>query len=535
MSNSLTGRIGMAALAAAVLLVAGVLLSPVGSISQEVVPFKLPGAQVPNYRTIWLGVLQGTWTEMGIQYGERCAPDIRRQFEKTWEGQSKANPRVYGDMTEQQRNKYMLDYIELDFKEVSYLCPEMIEFMQGIAKGAESELNKSKYANLCSNFMKICITTAGWEGGKMHPATSPYYYAPKKAANGGGAGLEYDTPYDSDCHWFYLKGKATTDGNAIAMSEGTHTFDDMMTVAYVAIPKDPKAHVYYGFGWPGQVGGSGGAAFNENGVALMTSGTQSATSNAQADETLAPGIPDLFLGYPAVIFSNTAKEAADYVTIGTPEYRAKTGRKTVLRRRGSNLVFADAKECYDVEQNARHYAIRKPGYLGETNGDFMAGANHFMYKDGSYDEENVWNPSEPMTKYDPEVPGSDSSFRMWSCFWEIKNRYGKINKDVVLREIMPSHTAYDKDGKAYPPDAAGAPTKGSVCYHSGPRTKENPLGTGGSAKIRIFIPSKLEVYWVEAWPCAYQDKTWNSVSLKPFSEYRKLLLGRAGADNDQLR
>lgn len=282
------------------------------------------------------------------------------------------------------------------------------------------------------------------------------------------------------------------------------------------------------FGWSGQVAGSGGAAFNDRGVSLLTSGSQYSSSNAQADETLAPGIMDHILGYCAVIFSDTAEEAADYVTIGTKKYPKKTHRKTVLRRRGANIGFGDANDCYIVEQNARHYAIRRPGDMGETNSDFIVGANHFYCDDGSYDENNVWNPDEPMTSYEPEVPYSGSYFRARSCYWELANNYGNIDKEMVLREIVASHTAYDEDGNAYLPDADGVPTvRYPVCTHQGlsRRTAERPLGSGGTAKIKVFVPNKLEVYWIEGWPCAYKDKAWNYVNLKPFSDYRKLLWG----------
>lgn len=500
-------------------------------VSQETIPFSTSDAQVPNYRCFWIGVLKGTWLEMGIQYGERTAPDIRWQFDMMWEKTIKPNSSLYGDLDEKARIKYALDYLEKSFKEFSYICPEITEFMHGIAKGAETELNRSKYADVCSNYMKICVIT--FDGPLFHPSTSPYYYDLAKPINAYGfvgknlietaRRSESSDMADDDCHWFYVKGGATTNGEAIAMTQGTHQYDNLRMVAYVAVPDDPKANVFYGFGAPGQVANSGGANFNDKGVALLTSGSQSyRISSDMADETLSPGIRDHLLGFAAVVFSRTAKEAAEYVTVGTPGYRAKTGRKTVLRARGSNTVFADANDCYAVEANSRHYAIRRPGYLGEKNGDFMTGANHFQFKDGSYDENNMWNAKEPMTLYTPAEPYSGTYFRNWSQYWEIANRYGKIDKEMVMREILTSHTAYDEHGKSYLPDPGGVPTKEySVCTHMGKRTTEHPLGTGGSAKIKVFVPSKLDVYWIESWPCANKDKSWNYLNLKPFADMRK--------------
>jgi hypothetical protein len=42
-------------------------------------------AEAPSARSTWIGALQGTWKEMGIQYGERAAKDIRTNFEIAWE------------------------------------------------------------------------------------------------------------------------------------------------------------------------------------------------------------------------------------------------------------------------------------------------------------------------------------------------------------------------------------------------------------------------------------------------------------------
>ena len=41
--------------------------------------------EIPHCRTIWIGVLEGTWTEMGIQYGERAGKDIARNFDSFWQ------------------------------------------------------------------------------------------------------------------------------------------------------------------------------------------------------------------------------------------------------------------------------------------------------------------------------------------------------------------------------------------------------------------------------------------------------------------
>jgi hypothetical protein len=47
-------------------------------------PFSLNEPNVPS-RILWIGTLQGTWKEMGIQYGQRAAKDITQHWDHDWE------------------------------------------------------------------------------------------------------------------------------------------------------------------------------------------------------------------------------------------------------------------------------------------------------------------------------------------------------------------------------------------------------------------------------------------------------------------
>jgi hypothetical protein len=491
--------------------------------TKKVIPFKLDSESVPSRRTYWIGVLQGTWKEMGIQYGQRTAKDIQKNFDWIWESilKQKASEKYLWSKgkTEEEKARHALESKRKSTAELSCLSPEIIEFIEGIAEGAAEELNKSTYANVCTNFEKITLINTG--SSKIDAG----HYPPDPLTE------------ESDCNGFWVKGEATKTGDTFATTVGQGNFSKPggREVAYIAIPKDPNARVFWGRGKAGDVGSGGGNSFNDRGVCLLTAGAQYSDGNLQPNETLAPGIDPYLLGFYAVIFSETAREAAAKATIGTPEYRDLTGRKTVLRSKGNIIVFADAKECYAVELNACHYAIRKPGYLGEKGGNYLAFANHFMFKDGSYDENKVWNTDEPMYAYtkSKDVKGKTSYWRFWSGMWMLYNNYGKIDKEMMLRELLPSHVGYDEDGNRYDPDANGVPTiSNTFCdhyitpdNHDGYRAKEVPLGDGGGASSCVFVPNRLEVYWVEAWPCHFKDKEWNYLNLEPFSEYRKLLWG----------
>jgi len=274
---------------------------------------------------------------------------------------------------------------------------------------------------------------------------------------------------------------------------------------------------------------------NDLGVCCATAGAQGKGVDTYPDESLAPGIKDFWLASYGVIFSKTAREAAERATVGTERYRTLTGRKTLLRVCGMNTAFADAKEAYCVESNARHYAIRKPGDLGEKGDNYLVWSNHYKYGNGSFDEDNVFHPDEPMTKYCPEKEKKSSYYRFWSGMWMLQSNYGKIDREMIMRELVTSHYAYDKAGKRYDPDPdTGVPTvddesgwTGSFCVHIGPFTKKMPLGKGGNSETTVFNLSTLEVWYVPAWPCHYKqwDMDWHYLNLKPFSEYRKRLWG----------
>jgi len=249
-----------------------------------------------------------------------------------------------------------------------------------------------------------------------------------------------------------------------------------------------------------------------------------------------------------VIYSDTAEEAKELFIHGTPEYRQTTGRKVTLRRRGANIVFADAEECYCVEQNAYHYRVRKPGDLGERGGNFLVFSNHFMTKDGSYDENDIWQPGVTMHSFTAyqDVPGwykggwepdfkgtrnaySGSSYwRFWSPYWHITYNYGKIDLDFALRDLWALHIGYDEKGRAYPPDENGVPTiRGTFCDHyfdprdhGGLRSKEFPLGKGANSSSPFFNLSTAEVYFESAFPCHYADKDWSYVNLNWFADHR---------------
>ena len=261
---------------------------------------------------------------------------------------------------------------------------------------------------------------------------------------------------------------------------------------------------------------------NDAGVSVMTAGS----AGGPPEETLAPGIKDFILGAYGVIFSTSAREAAEKMTRGTPEYREKTGRETVLRHRGANVMFGDPQEAYVVESNARNHFIRKPGDFGEKN--YLVIANHFLGQ-ASYGENGQLHQDRPMTDFEPGRPGSHS--RYWTGYWWAKNNEGKIDLEM-FQDFAGAHFAYDQEGTFFDVDAeTGMQTSqpATWCAHTRPEGpgSEFPLGVDGNHMSSVFNLTTREVWFVPAWTCHYKEwqMSWHYVDLKPYAQYRKTLQG----------
>jgi len=480
----------------------------------------------------WIGVLQGTWHEMGVQYGQRCGKDIASIFDKGWEGDvlgsAKGSQLWQQGRNNEERAEYCAKYMERTHEELGYLSPELSQFFEGIAEGAADDLDKCKYADALPHVLKL--TLLNYRGLNFHPNWDFENNRPLAMLT-DQTYANVDVEFDHGCNGLWVSGNATKTGDTYAAraSQGTiFPSGSLRQVMYVAIPKDPNVGVFWGAGRAGNIGGGpGGGILNEYGVYVATSGAQYKEAWELADITTAPGMKDHTLAAYGAIFSKTAREAAERITVGTERYREITGRKTVLRARGACIMFGDAEEAILVEQNARRYAIREPGYCGEKGGDYIVHPNHFKYADGSFDENNVFHSDDPMDKYCPEKEGDSSYYRFWGEMWELNNNYGKIDEEMIMRKLVTLHVGYDEAGNRYDPDpVTGAPTVGTFCSHTRP-SAEFPLGVGGDQETTVFNLSTLEVWMVPAWPCHYAqwNINWSYVDLKPYVEYRKLLWG----------
>ena len=523
------------------------------------VPFRLPAA-VPHCRSLWIGILQGTWREMGLQYGQRCGKDIARTFDLYWERDVLLSGASlwHVERSERERARYANEYLKRSYAELQHLRPELLDMFAGIAEGASEELDRCAHADACPHSLKIGLINFAslsschpdWDFVRDRAAAASSRDSARSAPRPGG---------DADCNGFWVKGAATRTGHTYAsraaQSRHIEAGDSVQQrqVSYVAVPDDPAAKVFWGNGRAGNLGGLGGGLMNDRGVCCLTSGAQGrCDSRDEMDAALAPGIRDFLLASAGVIFSETAEQATEMATVGTEDYRRRTGRSTVLRARGCNIVFADADSAFCIEQNARRYAVRRPGDLGEKGGNYLVHANHFKSTDGLFDEANVFHPDRAMARFCPEHSDSpDSSyFRFWSGMWMLRSDYGRIDDRLIREDLVASHSCWDEAGRRYGPDPlTGAPPQavarpddqrdsfGTFCAHMGPFTPESPLGVGGNAETTVFDLTTREVWWVPVWPCHYREWNldWHYVDLKTFADGRRAQCNRPDAASSRGR
>jgi len=421
------------------------------------------------HRTASIGLLRGTWYEMGKQYGERAAYDILKNTDTEWE-------RSVDSIGEEE----LKNRIKIFTEQVYYYSPITIKFLEGIADGAAPQFSKSEFALESSNLERVL------------------------ALNLSGI-TRSDLP-DHGCNSFWVSGKATVDNKAIATHHTQGELGDAIhgnQVTFTAIPDDPDARIVF---WQTDAGciGRGGAALNDAGVYTSMHIAETAGITEARDW----GVEIHLARFHMMHFSNSAEEAANYYNFGTANYREKTGRETLLRTRGVSVIYADANIGIIGEYNARRYALRKPGDYGET-GDYIVCSNHNKI-DYSYDENNNLT-DVPMTKYAPE--NTSSYYRYWSPKWAIRNNYGFINIEMVLRELTTLHKRHDSDGNEY--DYQHGQT---FCAHDYNEETGNPSGTGG---VSVVVPENLEIYYLSGWPCRFEDKSWNYINLNDYKELRK--------------
>ena len=465
-----------------------------------------PGYPAYDQHPRWLGELSGSWYQIGEQYGQRAGDFIRMVFEGWYRQHIGKYPNTQA----------MLNYLHQIEAYYEDLCPEALQMMKGMAAGAKKELDKSMYADLMTHYEKILMVNSYFQVG-----------TPPKSIIGGGAGAG-DQEDGHNCSGAVILGAGTKDGKAIHVSsEDQQFFPQEYLVAYIVNPSDKRAHRYTVTDSAGEIGSQ--TAMNERGV------TVSGYAGGGVDVIVRPGLDWQVGVWFATAFADDAAEAVELLTVGTPKYRAKSGKKIVIGRCGNgvNWVVSDRKEAYVVESipgdldGVARYAVRGPGDLGEI-GDYVVSTNT-VESNYSYNENNEYDPTHPMSQHGSATQTTTSPFGLTSSGMRhttlmklIHDNYGNVDVEMV-QDWRKGHYFYDllgvKHETVYIDPYGDIPSHlasgvATICRH---RTSGAPdfddTFKGINIYVSIGVAKDLIVYRTKGRPCEWVGP-WDAITLR---------------------
>lgn len=439
-------------------------------------------------------VLRGSWYDMGRQYGKSAGKYIRIVYD--------AN---YGLFLNSQLDTTKLGgIVDMYMNESKKLSPEMVEFIRGIAKGAERDLNGADFASALTNTQKIMFMNCLFE--IVLPSAWPHVaelmgLPPQQQTN-----VAWE-PFASHS-WAAWDDMTRSHNGMLGGTRDQPWFPTLYNVSYVAIPSDRRAAVTWSNSIAGLVTAS--ATMNENGVGLA--------NTIVSHKKQYFGVPALVTTAHTSFFAHSAREAADIYTIGTPEYRQKTGRKTLASTVGFFQTFADERRALVVERTGRNYAVRTAGDQHERS-DYVVLPNHALAP-YSYDE--FARPTgQPMENWTiPSGPSSSTWSRYWALFHEFDKNRGRVTPKFAQETIATLKHTYtpggqlvtEKDG--IPVWRLGlTPERWLIPNPADP----NSPPTGGNNMYFVADLNKREVDWVQGIP-SHWEGAWDHVSL---SDYRR--------------
>jgi len=438
-----------------------------------------PGHPPFEPRARFLGVLSGSWYEIGHQIGTKAGDLVRWVSDVWW----KEHTVKYGfDNT--------MQALPLYEAQIAALNPDLIKFMKGIADGAAEELDKSPYAQASIHYQKILNTNIFDAWSWRHPTAYPW----KEGSEEEGG-----------CSAFVTIGRGPNKRDEMIAAHTRHTpFNrKCYQIVYIGQPNDGNAF------WVLTAGGAGAACqvVNDRGISLILNagGNQHAKYDADAF-----GVSWFLLFLHVAAYADTVDEAIEMVTRGTPEYRARTGQNSLLRTGTWNFLISDRRTCAVVETTANRYAIRRPGDLSEI-GNYLVMTNH-NYCNYSFDENNR-RTDVPMTRFGNEKTSPGSAKRFWTLMGDIRHHYRQIDRKLAM-QLLSGHHQRDREGRLIESKEGEIPLqfKGDVtCPHRGGYPE---AWSGGTADAKIAVSGdELRVHWTLGRPCEWRGP-WDEVKLK---------------------
>ena len=441
----------------------------------------------PHYepQARFLGNLTGSWYDIGQQVGEQAGDLVRWVSDVWWQH----HLGTYGLSDTMQA-------MDLYEAQIAALSTSLIEFMQGVADGASTELDRSPHAQQSSHYQKVLNTNIFDAWSWRQPTPLPW-----KEAGTTLEGAQADAPL---CSSFVTLGQGPNRDDVMIATHNRHCpFNPKCyQIAYVGQPSDGNAY------WTLTPGGAGSGCqiVNDRGVSLILNAGGNKHSALSGN---AFGVPWFVLFLHVAAYANTASEAIEMITQGTSEYRANTGRNSLLRTGTWNFLISDRTECAVVETSCDRYAIRRPGDLGEI-GNYLVMTNH-NYCDHSFNENNQ-RTDVPMSQFGNEGTSEGSAKRFWTLMWDIRHHFGEIDVPLAM-QLMQGHHQYDQAGNRVESTEGEAPLQfqGDVtCPHGDtwPETWER-----GSADAKVAVADEdTTVYWTLGRPCEWEGP-WDRVVL----------------------
>jgi hypothetical protein len=446
-------------------------------------------------KTVWLGTLNGTWFEMGKQLGEASADMISYTTDIWW-------GKMCGDKGVDSTIKAM----KLYEAQIAALDQNQIDFFKGMTEGALLTLSQSQYSDPTNKdygdpYYRV-IAASIWD--------SWLWGNPLLREAGGDTEIDHKAILDAiigegidsgGCNSLAFKGTVTKSGKTMT-TQLRHTAHEALCYQQSYVFNPPEGNkVWTATTLPAS---NGLMLINDKGV-VVHHHFGGATTQKAIEYEGGPYFSDAF-GVPwpnallyAAVHANTAEEAIEYLTLGSEQYREKTGRKTMLREGGWNWLVADENTLAVVEITADRYAVRYAGeYTGEdwTSTDYIACANHFLC-DFSYDENNE-RTDVPMTIFNV-MEGSEERF--WTIMWELRDHVERgdvdeytiqhIVKSTYIRDKVTGEKIYctqDENGKYVPYGFAKWCIQGTL-------VDEGRVNGTNAAKISILDGDKSRGLW----------------------------------------
>lgn len=452
--------------------------------------FLFPGCTDKNtLPTMPFHVFEGTWYQMGKQYGENCSHiGIIYNFY----------------MDEWFKLGFSLDHLKKDINTYTRftheLEPKLIEFVEGIGEGSKKYFAGSKYEDVLTPFERIMFINAGfefiWLPGWHAEHEDKQFKQFKQLDDNKPPDKLSNKPSDKvsntkACTSIACTGKATKEGTTIVgINRDLPIFPFKYQLAYLLKPEEGGK--IFGTATEGQVASN----FQVNNAPLWVGATR-----IPGDWDPDLNIRECDFGVPSVI-------AMLYLSAFCTDVDGAVQKAcTVNMTQGMNYFLADDEKIIVVERTSEHYSFR-------GGQDILVLTNH-MLANFSYSVDDHRRMEIPMTKYihDPNEWGQNASrFSYYSAYYKLRENYGEITHSTWIDKIAGMHSCYDAEGNPVSSYEGKTPLDAGITVEC--RVKENGELVHATIASHCADLATLDIYFVQGFPSEHPGAmNWQHVNL----------------------